>query len=114
MNDEPDQVDGSAHGPQTSALCERLFRRHSESIGIINVREAERLYERIIGWIAGRYSLLEQLLSRYRMDDLSGDGQPFVLEQSFWEMINASSAPAPGSALPSQTVSLPPLSQSFF
>src|SRR3977135_3854708 len=93
MNDEPDQVDGAAHGPQTSALCERLFRRHSESIGIINVREDERLYERRIGW--------------------RGAGQPFVLEQSFGEMINASSAPAPGSALPSQTVSLPLLSQSI-
>jgi hypothetical protein len=113
MNDESDQVDGSAHEQQTSALCERLFRRYSEPIGIINVREAERLYERIIGWVAGRYALLEQLMSRYRMDDLSGDGQPFVLEQSFWEMINASSTPAPGGVLPSQTVSLPPLSRSI-
>jgi len=113
MNDETDQVDGSAQGQQPSALCERLFRRYSEPIGIINVREAERLYERITGWIAGRYALLEQLMSRYRMDDLSGDGQPFVLEQSFWEMINASSTPAPGGVLPSQTVSLPLLSRSI-
>src|SRR5205085_12565242 len=112
MNDEADQLEGSAHGQPMSALCERLFRRHSESIGVINVREAEQHYERIMGWIADRYALLELLLRRYRIDDWSGDGQPFVLGQSFWSMIDAAPTPAPGDASPSPTVSLPPVSRS--
>jgi hypothetical protein len=111
MNDEPDQLEGSAHGEPVSALCERLFRRHSEPIGVINVREAEQHYERIMGWIADRYALLELLLRRYRIDDWSGDGQPFVLGQAFWSMIDAAPTPAPPGALLSPTVSLSPASQ---
>jgi hypothetical protein len=111
MKDESDQVERSQLSPQSSALCERLLRRHTEPIGIINVREAERLYERIVGWIAGRLALVEYLMSRYRIDDLSGDGQPLVMEQSFWEMIKASATPAQSGSLPSQSISSPPVIQ---
>lgn len=57
--------------PEPSALIERLLRRRTEPIGIIDVRQAQAHYARIAGWIAAHFPVLADLAARHR---LSGNG----------------------------------------
>ncbi|HEX8852109.1 MAG TPA: hypothetical protein VF754_01405, partial [Pyrinomonadaceae bacterium] len=55
-----------------SRLTERLLARATRSLGVIDVRHAERHYSRLSDWLAGRMPLLEHLRSRYGLTEYAG------------------------------------------
>jgi hypothetical protein len=63
--------------PEPSALIERLLRRYTEPIGIIDVRHAQAHHARIAGWIEARFPLLIELAARH---GLSGEGEAGAAE----------------------------------
>lgn len=80
-------------GSQSSALVDRLARRFNDPIGVINVRYAEQKYERILGWLADRFGLIDRLRHRYDADEgLAGDWQTMVMQRSSEEQVNLFSA----------------------
>ena len=66
MSDPKDEQTRRARedAPDTR-LAERLLARATQSLGVIDVRHAERQYARVMDWLAGRTSLVEHLRSRY-------------------------------------------------
>jgi hypothetical protein len=55
-------------------LTDRLLRRHSETVGLIDVRNAEHHYSCTAGWVAQRFGLLEHWKTRYDVDDGAAAG----------------------------------------
>jgi hypothetical protein len=70
-------TEAERHDPEPSPLIERLLRRRTEPIGIIDVRHAQAHYARIAGWIAARFPLLAELAARH---GLSGEGKAGAAE----------------------------------
>ncbi len=56
---------------QPSALIQRLAQRRTEPLGIIDVRQPEKIYNRTAGWVAQRFALLDGLKFRYSGEDNS-------------------------------------------
>src|SRR5262245_55036963 len=68
-------------------LAERLLQRHTEPLGVIDVRQGQRHYARTAGWVAQRVALLDHWKTRYGVDEdaaanaglvFAGPGQPRV------------------------------------
>ncbi|HKX32510.1 MAG TPA: hypothetical protein VJ302_32790, partial [Blastocatellia bacterium] len=66
MDKAPEQPEA----PQ-SALAERLMRRRTEPIGVVDVRQPQMLYTRTAGWVAQRFGLLDRWRERYGADEQS-------------------------------------------
>jgi hypothetical protein len=67
--------------PELSPLARRLLRRHTEPLGLIDVKHAARHHERLTRF-AGRSRLLEQLLARYAAaDDATHEGQSLLMQR---------------------------------
>lgn len=121
MNENPDQIT-LEDVLQSSELTARLLRRLTVSPGIIDVRMLRQLPARLVGWIARRNPLLDELSARYSVDEGSAtENQPLVMEQPWMVNINAyltnensfssttqsfSSAPFPSNESPSARASL--------
>jgi hypothetical protein len=63
---------------ESSALIQRLKRRHTEPPGVIDVRWPQTHYARTAGWIAQRLPLLQQLAVRYGGGDEGQTGSDLV------------------------------------
>jgi hypothetical protein len=64
---------------QSVEPTERLLRRHKAPIGLVDVKHAERLYDRTAGWVAGRFALLDHWQTRYGSHDAAAiSNSPFV------------------------------------
>ena len=50
-------------------LTERLLRRHSQPLGMIDVQRPQQQYARTAGWVAQRFALLDRWQVRYGHDD---------------------------------------------
>jgi hypothetical protein len=88
MKDSSEQSGAhAAHASQFAELNERLLRRLTEPVGVINVRYAQQKYERFAEWLDKRLALLHYLQSRYA-DNLADDSQPLVMQRQFGESIN--------------------------
>ena len=68
MSDEQSEPHTTAEGPN-SLLTARLLSRGTDSLGLIDVRGAERHYARIMDWLAGRTPLVERLRERYGLTE---------------------------------------------
>ena len=92
MADHPlqeDQTNRQDGGSQSTELVDRLARRSSDPIGVIDVRYAEQKYARILGWLADRFGLIDQLRHRYDADEgLAGNWQTMVMQRSSVEHMN--------------------------
>ena len=67
---------------QSHDLVERLARRLDEPQGVIDVRYAQQKYARIMNWLVERFGLLDQLRTRYGVEDArAGDSQLLMAEQ---------------------------------
>lgn len=78
MSDEQDEphttpAANEAQGPGFP-LTGRLLSRATHSLGLIDVRAAERHYARIMDWLAARTPLVEHLRTRYGLTE--GEGSP--------------------------------------
>jgi hypothetical protein len=71
MSDEKGEPTPTNEGPD-SRLTERLLSRGTDSLGLIDVRGAERHYARIMDWLAARAPLLERLRTRYGLTEWQG------------------------------------------
>ncbi|HEX7313603.1 MAG TPA: hypothetical protein VF297_06760 [Pyrinomonadaceae bacterium] len=71
MSDEQGEPKTTAEGPG-SLLTARLLSRGTDSLGLIDVRGAERHYARIMDWLAARNPLLEHLRTRYGLTEGEG------------------------------------------
>ena len=87
---------------QSSLLSQRLNRRRTEPLGVINLRQFQNQYVGLPGWIAQRSALLNQLQTRHnsREDELGESARRVFLTLPQ----GASAEPAPN---------FPPLAQSF-
>jgi hypothetical protein len=73
-------------------LTARLIRRHTESIGLIDVLEVQRRYERLTDWVAQRSALAEELKARYSADEaISTAPQSLLMKQAEddWDSFSA-------------------------
>ena len=61
-----------------SALAERLLRRATEPVGVIDVRGAQQRYERATSWPRRHVSLLDRWVSRYGMEPQPDQGAEHV------------------------------------
>lgn len=71
MKDSEHQ-DGQTVAFPVSDLTRRLLRRATEPIGVIDVRHATELHSRSGLWLGQRLELLDNLKSRYRLDQGAG------------------------------------------
>jgi hypothetical protein len=79
---------------EASPLVQRLDRRRTEPIGVIDVRHPQAHYARIAGWIAERFPLLIELAQRHGSSEQDGpgyDGLPY----SSSAVLSPSDKPAP-------------------
>jgi hypothetical protein len=66
--------------PFESALSERLLRRATEPLGVIDVRYAEEKYFRIVRWLGRCTALLDHLRRRYGIEQATPYGdRPFAI-----------------------------------
>lgn len=68
-------IDGSS-----SALAERLLRRATEPVGMIDSRHPRNLRARTSGWLAQRFGLLDHWRTRYAVADSRADGESLVFK----------------------------------
>jgi hypothetical protein len=54
-------------------LTERLLRRSTQPIGLVNVNHPQHLYDGTIGWVARRFSLLDRWKTRYGSEAETGE-----------------------------------------
>lgn len=64
---------------KSSPLVQRLARRQTEPVGMIDVRSFQSQYARIPGWFVQRFAWLNQLQQRYSSADATPDGTDLVL-----------------------------------
>ncbi len=69
MNDPPIQPDAVQSEQPPHPLAERLLRRRAEPIGLIDVRQPQRIHARTAGWVARRFALLDHWRTRYGGDE---------------------------------------------
>src|SRR5712692_5443472 len=70
MQDSATQVDTDAgEADPSTGLVERLLRRRTEPLGVIDVRQPQQQYERTAGWVAQRFALLDHWKTRYGSDE---------------------------------------------
>ena len=70
MPDTDRQMDAdTGEAVLSTALGERLLRRRSEPLGVIDVRQPQQHYARTAGWVAQRFALLEHWKTRYGSDE---------------------------------------------
>lgn len=79
---------------ELSPLVQRLDRRRTEPIGVIDVRHPQAHYARIVGWIAEHFPLLIELAERHGSDGQDGTGYD-VLVYSSSAVLSTSDQPAP-------------------
>jgi hypothetical protein len=80
MTDSPNQSDSQSDDRLVSDLNERLLRRATEPLGVIDVRYGQQKYFRIAGWLAARHSLFAHLMKRYQVAEASAYGEhPFAV-----------------------------------
>ena len=79
---------------EPSPLGQRLDRRRTEPIGVIDVRHPQAHYARIVGWIAEHFPLLIELAERHGSDGQDGTGYD-VLVYSSSAVLSTSDQPAP-------------------
>ena len=94
LKDEPTPL--TEEPTPDSRLTERLLARATQSLGVIDVRRAERHYARIMDWLAARTPLVEHLRSRYGLTEgegLKGLGLAFADAQGSDQSINLSASP---------------------
>jgi len=73
MSDSKDEPTPLAEEPTPDfRLAERLLARATHSLGVIDVRRAERHYARVMDWLAARTPLVEHLRSRYGLAEDEG------------------------------------------
>lgn len=84
MSEEQGGPHTTAEGPG-SLLTARLLSRGTDSLGLIDVRRAERHYARIMDWLAGRTPLLERLRTRYGLAEGQGMTGLAFAEPRGWE-----------------------------
>ena len=70
MEDSAMQMDaGAGEAALPTELAERLLRRHTEPLGVIDVRQPQQHYARTAGWVAQRFALLDHWKTRYGSDE---------------------------------------------
>ena len=76
MRDSTEPIDTSkSDAPPQLELGQHLMRRHTEPLGVIDVRHPQQHYARTAGWIAQRFALLEHWKTRYGSDERSVDSK---------------------------------------
>jgi hypothetical protein len=64
---------------KSSILVQRLARRQSKPVGIVDVRSFQSQYAQIPGWLVQRFALLDQLQQRYSTSEsTAADGSDLV------------------------------------
>jgi hypothetical protein len=66
------QSENNENALPPSPLTQRLARRATEPLGVIDTRRPQRLYSRTAGWIAQRFALLDDLKFRHGASDEAG------------------------------------------
>src|SRR5262245_26354887 len=70
MEDAAIHMDGGAGDTALpTELAERLLRRRTEPLGVIDVRQPQQHYARTAGWVAQRFALLDHWKTRYGSDE---------------------------------------------
>ena len=94
MADRDYQQDREDGGSQSREFVDRLTRRLTDPVGVIDVRFAQQKYARIVEWLAERFALADLLHARYGADEgiaadwQTADWQTMVMQQSAGEQIN--------------------------
>src|SRR6185503_5999768 len=92
MTDSPKQSDNLF----VSDLNERLLRRATEPMGVIDVRYGQQKYFRIARWLADRHALFTHLMNRYRVEEASAYGEhPFAIQRTLDQSGNLFSTTMP-------------------
>jgi hypothetical protein len=96
MEDSAIQIGSEAgEAAPSTELADRLLRRATEPIGVIDVRRPRQQHARTAGWVAQRFALLDHWRTRYAGDaDVAAPGASHVL-----------AAPRQPLAAPGQTLS---------
>ena len=71
------RIDGSS-----SALAERLLRRATEPVGMIDSSHPRNLHARVSGWLAQRFGLLDHWRTRYAVEDSRADGESLIFKSA--------------------------------
>ena len=72
---------------EPSALTARLHRRLSSSPGVIDIQDILKTYARLTKWAAHARLLIDDLLTRYSIDDGSAPGNLTLVTEQPW-MLN--------------------------
>ena len=79
MTDSSNQSDATF----VSDLNERLVKRATEPMGIIDVQYGQQKYYRIARWLAGRSSLFAELMKRYGVEEAIAYGEhPLAIQMN--------------------------------
>jgi hypothetical protein len=90
MSEHSDQI-SAAEFLESSELTARLLRRLTSSPGVINIQEIFETYARLSAFTTRARRLLDDLLTRYSIDDGSAPGSlPLVMEQPWMLNLNTS------------------------
>ena len=60
---------GAGEATLPTELAERILRRRTEPLGVIDVRQPQQHYARTAGWVAQRFALLDHWKTRYGSDE---------------------------------------------
>lgn len=89
MSDPTKHENGEAAAALASALAERLIRRGTEPLGVIDVRYAEEKYSRIVRWLGRHSALLDHLRSRYGVEEAPASAEHlFAIQQPLGQQVN--------------------------
>ncbi|MFB2875393.1 hypothetical protein [Floridanema aerugineum] len=76
-------VNETTQALRSSALNQRLDRRRTEPLGILDIRPFDSQFARVPGWMVQRSAFLDQLQKRYSsQDNASADGTDLVIAAS--------------------------------
>src|SRR5690242_14401174 len=79
MTDSSNQSDATF----VSDLNERLVKRATEPMGVIDVRYGQQKYYRIARWLTGRSSLFAELMKRYGVEEAIAYGEhPLAIQRA--------------------------------
>lgn len=83
MNDSSIQSNGEdTESKPSNELTERLLRRATKPVGVIDTFQPQRQYRRTTDWLAQRFSLLDRWKSRYAITDDAAESASLVFAKS--------------------------------
>jgi hypothetical protein len=83
MTDSSSQSDSQSNDLIVSDLYQRLVKRATEPMGVIDVRYGQQKYYRIAQWLTGRSSLFADLMKRYAVEEATAYGEhPLAVQRA--------------------------------